>query len=113
MHALLDEDAEFWKPCYDGHQYVTLTPGDDDCCRVCPNTDAEELIPCACAILGPITAAYAVRVVNPLDKTVVTRDDDPAVPTEQRNRQVFPNCCHPAAEAIWVYKHAWRGWSLL
>ena len=45
-------------------------------------------------------------------------------PCCKRNKQVFPNCCHPrtndqetpspsnvhcTAEAIWVYKHAWRG----
>ena len=102
---------------------------------MCPNTDAEELTPCAwCNSWAHYRCTYAVgpgracashfRVVNPLDKTVVTRDDDPMVPTEQRNRQVFPNCCHPrvnelgtpspsnvqyTAEAIWVYKHAWRG----
>ena len=46
------------------------------------------------------------------------------VPESQRDKQVFPSCCHPrvrehgtpspsnvhyTAEAIWVYKHAWRG----
>ena len=62
--------------------------------------------------------------MNPLDKIVVARSDDGVVPESQRDKQVFPNCCHPrvrehgtpspsnvhyTAEAIWVYKHAWRG----
>ena len=130
-----DQDAEFWEPCKQDQGYRTLTPGDDDCCRMCPNTDAEELIPCAwCNSWAHYRCTYAVgpgracashfMVVNPLDKTVVARSDDPSVPNSQHNKQVFPNCCHPrvrehgtpspsnvhyTAEAIWVYKHAWRG----
>ena len=129
------QDAEFWEPCKQDQSYRTLTPGDDDCCRMCPNTDAEDLIPCAwCNSWAHYRCTYAVgpgracashfMVVNPLDKTVVARSDDPSVPTSQHNKQVFPNCCHPrvrehgtpspsnvhyTAEAIWVYKHAWRG----
>ena len=130
-----DQDAEFWEPCKQGDSYRTLTPGDDDCCRMCPNTDAEELIPCAwCSSWAHYRCTYAVgpgracashfKVVNPLDKIVVARSDDGVVPESQRDKQVFPNCCHPrvrehgtpspsnvhyTAEAIWVYKHAWRG----
>ena len=75
--------------------------------------------------MGPGRAcASHFKVVNPLDKIVVSRDDDPLIPPTQRNKQVFPNCCYPrvnehgtpspsnvqyTAEAIWVYKHAWRG----
>ena len=36
-----DQNADFWSPCKDGDNYVTLTPDDDDCCRMCPNTDAD------------------------------------------------------------------------
>ena len=130
-----DQNPEFWNSCKDGDNYVTLTPDDDDCCRMCPNTDADELIPCAwCTSWAHYRCTYAVgpgracashfKVVNPLDKTVIARSDDPVVPESQRNKQVFPNCCHPrvneqeipspsnvhyTAEAIWVYKHAWRG----
>ena len=102
---------------------------------MCPNTDADELIPCAwCTSWAHYRCTYAVgpgracashfKVVSPLDKIVVARDDDPAVPEPQKNKHVFPNCCHPrvnehdvpspsnvhyTAEAIWVYKQAWRG----
>ena len=87
-----DESPEFWKPCHDGNQYVTLTPGDDDCCRMCPDTDADELLPCAwcnswahyrctCAVGPGRACASHCKVVNPLDKMVVGRDDDPTVPT--------------------------------
>ena len=31
-----DQNSEFWSPCKDGDDYVTLTPDDDDCCRMCP-----------------------------------------------------------------------------
>ena len=74
---------------------------------------------------GPGRAcASHFKVLNPLDKIVVARGDDPVVPAIQRGRQVFPNCCHPrvsdkmkptpsnvqyTTEAYWVYKHAWRG----
>ena len=127
--------TEFWEPCKQDQDYFTLTPGDDDCCRMCPNTDAEELVPCAwrnswahyrCTYaVGPGRAcASHFKVVNPLDKIVVARSDDPMVPNSQHNKHVFPNCCHPrvrehgtpspsnvhyTAKAIWVYKHAWRG----
>ena len=130
-----EEDPDFWKPCQSDQGYTTLSPGEDDCCRMCPNTDAEELIPCAwCKSWAHYRCTYAVgpgracashfKVLNPLDKIVVARGDDPVVPAIQRGRQVFPNCCHPrvsdkmkptpsnvqyTTEAYWVYKHAWRG----
>ena len=130
-----DEDPEFWEPCKQDQGYVTLSPGEDDCCRMCPNTDADELIPCAwCNSWAHYRCTYAVgpgracasdfKVLNPLDKIVVARDDDPIVPTNQRGKQVFPKCCHPrvdksgkptpsnvqyTSEAYWVFKHAWRG----
>ena len=126
---------EFWEPCKQGEGYATLTPGEDDCCRMCPNTDADELLPCVwCNSWAHYRCTYAVgpgracaahfKVLNPLDKIVVARDDDPFVPDNQKGKQVFPNCCHPRAvdngkptpsnvqyttEAYWVYKHAWRG----
>ena len=130
-----DQDPEFWNPCKDGDNYVTLTPDDDDCCRMCPNKDADELIPrawcngwahyrCTYAIGPGRACASHFKVVNPLDKIVVARDGDRLVPLAQQNKQVFPNCCYPrvheygtpspsnvqlSAEAFWVYKHAWRG----
>ena len=130
-----DEEPGFWEPCKLDQGYATLSPGEDDCCRMCPNTDAEELIPCAwCNSWAHYRCTYAVgpgracashfKVLNPLDKIVVARDDDPVVPAAQKGRQVFPNCCHPrvadnkkgtpsnvhyTTEAYWVYKHAWRG----
>ena len=129
------QEPEFWEPCKQDHGYRTLTPGDEDCCRMCPDTDADELIPCAwCNSWAHYRCTYAVgpgracashfKVLNPLDKIVVARSDDPVVPTQQRDKQVLPNCCHPkmykhckptpsnvhfSSEAIWVYKHAWRG----
>ena len=130
-----EENPDFWKPCKLDQGYATLSPGEDDCCRMCPNTDAEELIPCVwCKSWAHYRCTYAVgpgracashfKVLNPLDKIVVARGDDPVVPAIQRGRQVFPNCCHPrvsdkmkptpsnvqyTTEAYWVYKHAWRG----
>ena len=57
----LDQDAEFWEPCKRDQEYLTLTPGDDDCCRMCPDTDAEELIPCAwCNSWAHYRCTYAV-----------------------------------------------------
>ena len=129
-----DEDPEFWEPCRHDQGYITLAPGEDDCCRMCPNTDADELVPCAWCNSWAHWCTYAVgpgracashfKVLNPLDKIVVARDDDPIVPTAQQGKQVFPNCCHPrvpdnkkptpsnvhyATEAYWIYKQAWRG----
>ena len=130
-----DEEPGFWEPCQQDQGYATLSPGEDDCCRMCPNTDADELIPCAwCNSWAHYRCTYAVgpgracashfKVLNPLDKIVVARDDDPIVPTAQKGKQVFPNCCHPrvpdnrkptpfnvhyATEAYWIFKHAWRG----
>ena len=129
------EEPEFWEPCKQGGGYATLTPGEDDCCRMCPNTDADELLPCVwCNSWAHYRCTYAVgpgracashfKVLNPLDKVVVARDDDSLVPDNQKGKQVFPNCCHPriarskkpspsnvqyANEAYWVFKHAWRG----
>ena len=87
-----DEDPEFWEPCRLDQGYATLTPGEDDCCRMCPNTDADELIPCAwCNSWAHYRCTYAVgpgracashfKVLNPLDKIVVARDDDPCCPS--------------------------------
>ena len=130
-----EEDPEFWEPCKIDQEYTTLSPGEDDCCRMCPNTDADELIPCAwCSSWAHYRCTYAVgpgracashfKVLNPLDKIVVARDDDPVVPGVQKGKQVFPNCCHPrvsdkekptpsnvqyTTEAYWIFKHAWRG----
>ena len=42
-----EEEPEFWEPCKHEQGYAVLSPGEDDCCRMCPNTDADELIPCA------------------------------------------------------------------
>ena len=56
-----NENADFWSPCHDGQHSVTLTPGDDDCCRMCPNTDAEELILCSwCNSWAHYRCTYAV-----------------------------------------------------
>ena len=74
-----DEDPEFWEPCKQDQGYATLSPGEDDCCRMCPDTDAEELIPCAwCSSWAHYRCTYAIgpgracashfRVLNPLDK---------------------------------------------
>ena len=130
-----EEEPGFWEPCKHDQGYTTLLPGEDDCCRMCPNTDADELIPCAwCNSWAHYRCTYAVgpgracashfKVLNPLDKIVVARDDDPMVPNTQKGKQVFPNCCHPrvsehgkptpsnvqyTTEAYWVFKHAWRG----
>ena len=77
--------------------------------------------------MGPGRAcASHFKVLNPLDKVVVARDDDSLAPDNQKGTGYFPNCCHPrtarskkpspsnvqyANEAYWVLKHAWRGGS--
>ena len=55
------QEPEFREPCKQDHGYRTLTPGDEDCCRMCPDTDAEELIPCAwCNSWAHYRCTYAV-----------------------------------------------------
>ena len=92
-----EQDPDFWNPCKDGEGYVTLTPDDQDCCRMCPNADADELIPCTwCNGWAHYRCTYAVgpgracashfKVLNPLDKIVVSRSDDPMIPPTQRDR---------------------------
>ena len=62
-------------------------------------------------------------VINPLDKQVLVIENDPAVPTGYAGRPVCPNIAVPRfneqstapkhimynIEALWLYKHAWKG----
>ena len=95
------EEPEFWEPCKQGAEYATLTPEENDCCRMRPNTDADELLPCVwCNSWAHYRCTYAVgpgracashfKVLNPLDKVVVARDDDSLVPDNQKRKTSFP-----------------------
>ena len=134
-------DKEFWSVCQhavppqDGSiNYLTLSPGSESRCRLCPSARTNELVPCCwCESWVHWRCSYTVKsgracashfhVTNPLDKVVVTRSDDETVPIEHRGLQVVPNTFYPKAskgtlkpsdlmiglETYWAYKHAWRG----
>ena len=134
-------DSEFWSMCQpaeppqDGSiSYLTLSPGDESRCRLCPSARSNELVPCCwCDSWVHWRCSYTVKsgracashfhVTNPLDKVVVTRSDDEIVPIEHRGLQVVPDTFYPKAskgtlkpsdlmiglETYWAHKHAWRG----
>ena len=78
-----------------------------------------------CSYAGPEGRACASHfdVVNPLDKQVVASMGDESIPVCFRGRSVCPNIAAPRTietsvapkhvmygiEALWMYKHAWRG----
>ena len=134
-------DIEFWSVCQptvspqDGSTvYLTLSPGDESRCRLCPSARSNELVPCCwCESWVHWRCSYTVKsgracashfhVTNPLDKVIVTRSDDETVPIEHRGVQIVPNTFYPKAskgtlkpsdlmiglETYWAYKHAWSG----
>ena len=134
-------DTEFWSVCHqavpsqgDSISYLTLSPGAETRCRLCPSARSNELVPCCwCESWVHWRCSYTVKsgracashfhVTNPLDKVIVTRSDDETVPTDQRGVQVLPNTFYPKAskgtlkpsdlmiglETYWAFKHAWRG----
>ena len=84
---------------------------------------------CSYAVPEGRACASHFDVVNPLDKQVIASEDDEAVPEERREQSVCPNIATPRItdpigkeeenlqprqvmyniEALWLYKHAWRG----
>ena len=84
---------------------------------------------CSYAVPEGRACASHFDVVNPLDKQVIASKDDDAVPEERREQSVCPNIATPriteptgkeeeklqprqvmyTIEALWLYKHAWRG----
>ena len=84
---------------------------------------------CSYAVPEGRACASHFDVVNPLDKQVIASKLDDAVPKERRGRSVCPNIATPRVteptgkdedklqprqvmygiEALWLYKHAWRG----
>ena len=84
---------------------------------------------CSYAVPEGRACASHFDVVNPLDKQVIASKDDEAVPEERREQSVCPNIATPRItdptgkeeeklqprqvmyniEALWLYKHAWRG----
>ena len=134
-------DADFWSVCHqtevgqgDSISYLTLSPGEDTRCRLCPSARASELVPCCwCDSWIHWRCSYSTKsgracashfhVTNPLDKVIVTRSDDETVPTEHRGMQVVPNTFYSrlskgslkpsdimiGLETYWAFKHAWRG----
>ena len=122
-----------WSPCRAKNGKLRfLAPKGDDCCRMCPCTSSDELIPCAwCVGWAHYRCTYAIpeecitlQCVRSLNQMIVARLNDPCVPAEWKGKQGFPNCSHPkvnksesptpsnimcAFEATRVYKHAWRG----
>ena len=106
-------------------------------CALCPGARAYELVPCCwCTNWIHVKCSYAVPegraraahldVINPLDKQVVESMGDESIPEYFRGRSVCPNIAAPRTietsvapkhvmygiEALWMYKHAWRGASL-
>ena len=108
-------DKEFWAVCQhvippqdDSISYLTLAPGSETRCRLCPSARSYELIPCCwCDSWVHWRCSYTVKtgracvshfhVTNPLDKIIVTRSDDETVPIEHRGLQVVPNTFYPKA----------------
>ena len=135
------KDTEFWSVCQqvpraedEPISYLTLSPGENTRCRLCPSARSNELVPCCwCESWVHWRCSYTVKsgracashfhVTNPLDKVIVTRSDDEVVPSDQRGVQVLPDTFYPKAskgtlkpsdlmiglETYWAYKHAWRG----
>ena len=84
---------------------------------------------CSYAVLEGRACASHFDVVNPLDKQVIASNLDEVVPEAYRGRSVCPNIAVPRVteptgkdedkiqprhvmygiEALWLYKHAWRG----
>ena len=114
--------------------YQVLTPEEETWCRLCPTASSDELVPCCwCNSWVHWRCSYTVKsgracashfkVLNALDKVVVTRADDETVPDDHRGLQVVPNTFYSKAskgtlkpsdlmigfETYWAYKHAWRG----
>ena len=106
--SVVDIHSEFWSVCKpeDGEQCGTLyrvaRASKDVRCRLCPGSKTQELIPCcwcdswihwkcSCSVAHGRVCASHFDVINPLDKTVVSRADDPTVPEGQRGQQVLPN----------------------
>ena len=114
--------------------YLTLSPGKETRCRLCPSARSNELVPCCwCESWVHWRCSYTVKsgracashfhVTNPLDKVIVARSDDETVPTDQRGVQVLPKTFYPKVskgtlkpsdimiglETYWAFKYAWRG----
>ena len=134
-------DTEFWSVCQhvvppqDGSiSYLTLSPGEETRCRLCPSARSNELVPCCwCESWVLWRCSYTVKsgracashfhVTNPLDKVIVARSDDETVPNDHLGVQVLPNTFYPKVskgtlkpsdlmiglETYWALKHAWRG----
>ena len=134
-------DTDFWSVCHqtepsqgDSISYLTLSPGENTRCRLCPSARASELVPCCwCESWVHWRCSYTTKsgracashfhVTNPLDKVIVTRSDDETVPSEHRGVQVMPNTFYSKVakgtlkpsdimiglETYWAFKHAWRG----
>ena len=80
-------------------------------------------VKCSYAVPEGRACAAHFDVVNPLDKQVVASMGDHTVPDEFKGRAVCPNIAVPrmnetseapkhimyGVEALWLYKHAWRG----
>ena len=79
---------------------------------------------CSYAVPEGRACAAHFDVVNPLDKQVIASMGDPTIPDYFRGRAVCPNIAVPQInetsdapehimygvfEALWLYKHAWRG----
>ena len=84
---------------------------------------------CSYAVPEGRACASHFDVVSPLDKQVIASNDDDAVPEERKEKSVCPNIATPRItestgkeeeklqprqvmyniEALWLYKHAWRG----
>ena len=124
----------FWEPCRKNNKLQFGMAASYSVCSLCPGARAHELVPCCwCTNWIHVKCSYAVPegracaahfdVVNPLDKQVVASMGDESIPECFRGRSVCPNIAAPRTietsvapkhvmygiEALWMYKHAWRG----
>ena len=124
----------FWEPCRKKNILQFGMAASHSECSLCPGAKAYELVPCCwCTNWIHVRCSYAVPegracashfdVVNPLDKQVVASMEDDTLPQHFRGRSVCPNIATPKTieqseapkhvmygiEALWMYKHAWRG----
>ena len=110
---------------------------DHGSCALCPKAQVTELVPCCwceqwihlqCSYAVPSSRACATHCcgINPLDKELYGHrpEVDPTIPPDMAGKGVSPYICLPrlnkgstktsrqrmySIEAMWLYKHAWRG----
>ena len=96
--SIPETNPEFWAPCCEPDGSVrVLTPGKRTCCRMCPETWSEELLPCAwCKGWAHYRCTYGIEegracashflVLDPLNKAIIANPRDECVPMAWKGR---------------------------